>query len=150
MPPPHPPHMVMPDIWWIFTGLMFVVLAVGVALLTRYSWKHADWTPLLCVVSGAVGVFLEPLVDVAGLAWYPPEAGWSYAQTAGITLPGLTLPGYTWIYGAFAGLTYCSAKGMTTTGRCVRLPLGHGTPTLFRALVVPPAQTVGGRAGSKS
>jgi len=55
------------------------------------------------VVSGAVGVFLEPLVDVAGLAWYPPEAGWSYAQTAGITLPGLTLPGYTWIYGAFAG-----------------------------------------------
>ena len=25
MPPPHPPHMVMPDIWWIFTGLMFVV-----------------------------------------------------------------------------------------------------------------------------
>jgi hypothetical protein len=106
MTPHFPPHQTMPGSQLLFTALNFGILLIVAALLVRNCRKHRDWLPAWLLIGGLIATLIEPVVDVVGLIWYPPQGNWAVLYMGGITVPLLCVAGYTWLYAALGGATY--------------------------------------------
>jgi hypothetical protein len=99
------------------------MLLVVVVAVTFNCWKHQDWIPAWLLVGGLLGVCLEPVMDVVGLVWYPPQGNWAVLHMHGVSVPVLCVAGYVWLYGGLGGLSY------------ILLRNGASRIDLFRAFV---------------
>jgi hypothetical protein len=123
MTPSFPPYDVMPWTQGLFTALNFGLLLVVVVAVGFNCWKHRDWIPAWLLVGGLLGVCLEPIMDVVGLIWYPPQGNWAVLHMHGVCVPVLCVAGYVWLYGGLGGLSY------------ILLRNGASRTDLFRAFV---------------
>lgn len=112
--------------------LLAVAVAIGICLLVR----DRDPLFLYCLVGGALATFVEPVVDVLGLIYFP-EKGTSAAFTLfGRGMPLFAVISYAATIGTFAYLAYrYLERGITPA----RLMVAWATIAIFNTLGETPA-----------
>ena len=112
--PSPPEHLAMSPGWErVYTAAVLVAL-VGMGANALRLWRaKGDTLPLLLMAGGALCVFLEPLVDVLGLCWYPRGSDLELFELLGRPIPFLVLPGYTFFMG---GLTVIALHRLEVVG----------------------------------
>lgn len=116
--PPQPTGMVMPETAQaIFTFGNVIPLTVILVIAIKYAREHSSAVPFYLLIGGALAVFIEPIVDVLGLVYFPHEGSWGVFRAFNVTIPAFLLPVYAWYVGGQAFLTYrVIEKGVTTKG----------------------------------
>lgn len=111
---PAPVALTMPAGWEaVYTAAVLVAFVAMSANAVRLWRADRDGLPLLLMAGGALCVFLEPMVDVLGLCWYPRGSGLELFELMGRPIPFLVLPGYTFFMG---GLTVIALHTLRTRG----------------------------------
>lgn len=118
---PAPPDLAMPQGWErLYTAACLLAL-VGMTANAVRRWRaDRDQLPLLLMAGGALCVFLEPLVDVLGLCWYPRGSQYEIFELMDRPIPFLVLPGYMFFMG---GLTVIALHTLESQGPRGFLPL---------------------------
>ena len=106
MTPPHPAFTEMPSAQLIFTLMQVIILALIMAFLARDCFRQRNWMPFTLLAGGAIALLQEPVVDIAGLIWYPPDGAWAVMHVDGRALPWLCLFGYIWLYPGLGAIVY--------------------------------------------
>lgn len=106
MTPPHPGLTEMPWSQLVFTLMQVIILAVIAAFLARDCYRQRNWMPLVLLLGGPIALLQEPLVDITGLIYYPPDGAWSIMEVDGRVVPWLCLFGYTWLYPGLGAIVY--------------------------------------------
>lgn len=97
----------------IYTAAVLVAFVAMSGNALRLWRANRDALPLLLLAGGALCVFLEPLVDVLGLCWYPRGSQLEIFELMGRPIPFLVLPGYTFFMG---GLTVIALHRLEVEG----------------------------------
>jgi hypothetical protein len=104
--PEHPPFAEMSWAQLVFTLMQVIILALIIAFLAHDCYRQRNWMPFALLTGGAVALLQEPLVDIAGLIWYPPEGAWAVMEVDGRVVPWLCLFGYIWLYPGLGAIVY--------------------------------------------
>jgi hypothetical protein len=81
---------------WVNVAIC-VALVVWAIVVTR---QYRTWIPLLCVIGGAITIYLEPLIDAHLQVWWPKHEQPTVVSGWGRELPLLALFVVTWYFGA--------------------------------------------------
>ncbi|HVW31727.1 MAG TPA: hypothetical protein VHL53_04230 [Acidimicrobiia bacterium] len=102
--PPQGLHMntTAQAIFTIGQALPCLVMAVIAGRIWR---KERSPIPALCMVGGALAIFMEPIVDVLGQVWFPRTGQWRLLETWGRPIPWFLVV-YIWYVGGQAFLSY--------------------------------------------
>jgi hypothetical protein len=102
-----PVHMVMPGgAQAAFTFANVIPLLIIGVLAVRYARAHRTPIPLYLLAGGLLSCFLEPIVDVLGLCWFPKTGQWTAFGAFGVSIPMYMVPVYAWFVGGQAFLLY--------------------------------------------
>ena len=83
-----------------------VVPCVVLAFIAWRIWqRERSPIPALCMVGGALAIFMEPIVDVLGQVWFPRDGQWRLFETWGRPIPWFIVV-YIWYVGGQAYLSY--------------------------------------------
>lgn len=104
--PEHPHYSEMPWDQVVFTLMQAIILALIMAFLVRDCFRQRNWMPFALLVGGAIALLQEPLVDIVGLIWYPPDGAWAVMKVDGHAVPWLCLLGYIWLYPGLGAIVY--------------------------------------------
>jgi hypothetical protein len=96
----------MPWAQVVFTFMQIIIFTLIAAFLARDCYRQRNWMPMALLAGGALALLQEPLVDIAGLIWYPPEGAWSIMSVNGHVVPWLCLFGYIWLYPGLGAIVY--------------------------------------------
>ncbi|MBA2279959.1 MAG: hypothetical protein H0W25_01810 [Acidimicrobiia bacterium] len=112
---PQPPEQLTMSLGWerLYTGACLMAFLAMSANAFRLWRAQRDTIPLLLIAGGALCVFLEPMVDVLGLCWYPRGSSFEIFELLGRPIPFLVLPGYTFFMG---GLTVIALHRLEVVG----------------------------------
>jgi hypothetical protein len=95
--PPQGLHM-NPTLQGVFT----IAQAVPCLVLAFVAWRmwRKERSPIaaLCMVGGALAMFMEPIVDVLGQCWFPRAGQWRLFETWGRPMPWFIIV-YIWYVG---------------------------------------------------
>lgn len=131
----------MPAGWQAVFTLAMVVPTIGlIGVVLRYWRRRGDVIPALCLIGGALGSLVEPMVDRVALCWYPRHGAWTMFEMYGMTIPWLVLPGYTWMMGGFTAIVYVMLRRGASSGDVFRL---YGGFILINAAVEIPSVHTG-------
>jgi hypothetical protein len=134
---PQPPiDMAMPEtaqLW--FTVFLFLPLAVLVPLGLRLWIRDHEPILLLCLLGGSLAMFLEPVVDVLGLVWFPRENQWVLFETFGRPIPVLMAFVYAWYVGGQGYLAWRVFQRGVTRRQVFQL---YATFALLNAIIETP------------
>lgn len=97
----------------VYTGAVLVALVAMATNAVRLWRAKGDTIPLLLIAGGALCVFLEPIVDLLGLCWYPRGSELEIFELLGRPIPFLVLPGYSFFMG---GLTVIALHRLEVVG----------------------------------
>jgi hypothetical protein len=98
----------------IFTIGVTIPWVVAIVLAVRYWRRHGTPIPLLFLVGGTICIIFEPIVDVLGMCFFPPENQWVGYEAFGRPVPIFMYPVYSWFVGGQAFLVwYLLRRGMT-------------------------------------
>ncbi|WP_162938637.1 hypothetical protein [Mycobacterium kyogaense] len=86
--------------------MQIAILALIMLFLARDCLRQRNWMPLVMLAGGAIALLSEPVVDIAGLIWYPPEGAWAIMHVDGRAVPWLCLFGYIWLYPGLGAIVY--------------------------------------------
>src|SRR5688500_2410696 len=76
-----------------------VIPCLVMAFIAWRIWrKERSPIPALCMVGGAFAMFMEPIVDVLGLVWFPRDGQWVLFETWGRPIPWFLVV-YVWYVG---------------------------------------------------
>ena len=92
----------------LFTIACGIPAVVALVLAIRWRRTHGTWVPLLLLAGTLFLSFLEPVLDVLGLAWHPRDhqvVGGIF-ETFGRPIPLFVILVYAWYFGAQAWLTW--------------------------------------------
>jgi hypothetical protein len=84
---------------YVFLGIQVAIFvaAIVVAFLLGRRWK--SWIPLMCMVGGALTIFLEPLIDAQLQVWWPKHQQPDILDLWGRHIPIMILPVVGWYFG---------------------------------------------------
>jgi hypothetical protein len=82
----------------IFTVGQFLPFIILTIVAIRWSRQRKTPIPLLFIVGGGLAIFLEPVVDVLGLCFFPRHGQWRLFEAFGRPIP-LFLVVYFWYVG---------------------------------------------------
>lgn len=104
---PQPPHgMEMNTTAQAIFTIGQVVPCLLMAFIAWRIWrKDRSAIPALCMVGGAFAMFMEPIVDVLGLVWFPREGQWVLFETWGRPIPWFLVV-YVWYVGGQAFMSF--------------------------------------------
>ncbi|MGH9011078.1 MAG: hypothetical protein ACRDYF_14685, partial [Acidimicrobiia bacterium] len=88
----------------IFTIGVTIPWVILLVLALRYLVRERSPVPLLFLTGGAIGVFMEPIVDVLGMCFFPRENQWVGFESFGRPIPMFMWPVYSWFVGGQAYL----------------------------------------------
>src|SRR5438132_875227 len=108
-----PSHFPQPPQGLHMNSTLQAVFTIGQAVpclvLAFVAWrmwqKERSPIPALCMVGGALAIFLEPIVDVLGQVWFPRDGQWRLFETWGRPIPWFIVV-YIWYVGGQAYLSY--------------------------------------------
>ncbi len=104
--PMPPTDMTMP--WGaqaLFTIGQFIPFIVFTIIAFRLWRREGTLIPILCMIGGGFAMFMEPVVDVLGLVWFPREGQWRLFEVFGRPIP-LFIVVYFWYVGGQAFLSW--------------------------------------------
>jgi hypothetical protein len=98
----------------IFTyGNIVPLLLIGI-LAFRYAQRNRTMLPFQLLLGGLICMFIEPVVDVLGLCYFPHQGSWAAFRAFNVTIPLYMVPVYMWFVGGQAFLVYqMLERGMT-------------------------------------
>ena len=100
----------------IFTYGNVLPLAVIGFLALRYARQNKSFIPPLLLVGGLLSMFIEPVVDVLGLCYFPDQGSWRAFRAFNVTIPLFMVPVYAWYVGGQAFLVFrILERGMTAS-----------------------------------
>ena len=83
----------------VFIAVQAVPAALVLLWAARALLRDGDSLPLLCMLGGAAAMFLEPIIDLLGLVWYPRDGQWVMYELFGRPIPWFVVA-YIWFVGA--------------------------------------------------
>jgi hypothetical protein len=89
----------------VFTIGQIIPCLVMAFFAWRIWLKERSPIPALCMVGGAFAMFMEPIVDVLGLVWFPRDGQWVLFETWGRPIPWFLVV-YVWYVGGQSFLTF--------------------------------------------
>jgi hypothetical protein len=103
---PQPPvDMVMPPLQQtIFTVLVHIPFVILLGLAIRVYLRDRSPVPMLFMAGGLLATFMEPVVDVLGLCYFPRTGQWVGLETFGRPIPAFMWAVYSWFVGGQAFL----------------------------------------------
>jgi hypothetical protein len=83
--------------------------AVPCLVLAFFAWRmwQKERSPVaaLCMIGGAIAMFMEPIVDVLGQVWFPRHGQWVLFETWGRPIPWFIVV-YVWYVGGQALISF--------------------------------------------
>jgi hypothetical protein len=130
-----PSDMVMPQ------GPQTIPFFIFVFIASRAILRDADAKPLLFLIGGLISIVFEPIVDVLGFCYSPPEGQWIGLAVFDRDIPFFMYAVYSWFVGGQAYLfyTYFQEGRITKAG----LWLLYGTLIIVNATLGLPGLLTG-------
>ena len=108
-----PSHFPQPPQGLHMNSTLQAVFTIGQAVpclvLAFVAWRmwQKERSPIaaLCMVGGALAMFMEPIVDVLGQVWFPRDGQWRLFETWGRPIPWFIVV-YIWFVGGQALISY--------------------------------------------
>ena len=85
-----------------FTLLQLLPIAAALFFGLRWWRTQRSLIPLLCLAGGALTMFLEPIIDVCWLAFFPRSGQWIGFEAFGRPMPAWLCLAYVWFFGGQA------------------------------------------------
>jgi hypothetical protein len=100
-PIPQPPAGLRVDhgLQAAFTLVQLVPIAAGLAVSLHWWRRRGSLLPLICLAGGALTMFLEPIIDVCWLAFFPRSGQWVGFEAFGRPMPVWLCLAYVWFFG---------------------------------------------------
>jgi hypothetical protein len=100
-PIPQPPAGLEVDhgLQAVFTVVQLVPILIGVAVSLHWWRSRRSLLPLVCLVGGGLAMFLEPVIDVCWLAFFPRSGHWIGFEAFGRPMPVWLCLAYVWFFG---------------------------------------------------
>ena len=115
---PLPPTdmLMMPQaLQYQFTLMQIPLVILSAAFCLWGAKKHQSLVPVWMFLSGGIAYMGEPLVNVLGLVWYPPQGINAVFESMGRPVPWFGFLAYLWFLGGMSFFVYDRMKkGMTT------------------------------------
>lgn len=119
-PVPQPPADMMdmsPVLQEQFLMMQYLPVALTAALCIWAAYKHKSLVPVFLFLGGGLAYLAEPLVNVLGLVWFPPNGIQAVWESIGRPVPLFGFLAYAWFLGGMAVLVYDRmTKGITMLG----------------------------------
>lgn len=118
---PNPPYdlQVLGRPWeYLFFASQVLVCVGAVVYAVRASRRSTTLIPLMCMIGGAMTIFLEPLVDAQLQVWWPIHYQADILNVWGRDIPVMILFVVTWYFGLNAAMRY---QWMQNKGPATRL-----------------------------
>ncbi len=106
---PDPPYHlhVLGKIWeYLFFASQIIICVGSIVYTIRASRRGKTLIPLMCMVGGAMTIFLEPLVDAQLQVWWPIHYQPDVLHVWGRNIPVMILFVVTWYFGLNAAMRY--------------------------------------------
>jgi hypothetical protein len=82
-----------------FTLVQLIPIAAGLAVSLHWWRSRRSLLPLVCLVGGGLTMFLEPIIDVCWLAFFPRSGHWIGFEAFGRPMPVWLCLAYVWFFG---------------------------------------------------
>jgi len=83
----------------LFTVMQVPPLIFVLSRAIKWSREQGTLIPLMFIVGGIFAMFNEPIVDRAGLVYFPTDGQWTLYETFGIAQPVWLALAYAWFFG---------------------------------------------------
>lgn len=116
---PRPPDVMDMDlaIQADFTVMQYPPLVLMSLFILWSAWKHKSLLPIFIYLGGGIAYINEPLVNVMGLVWFPPNGMDVVWESMGRKVPVFGFLAYAWFLGGMSYVVYDRLKkGLTMKG----------------------------------
>lgn len=100
-----------------FTYMQFPPIILMTVFILWSAYKNKSVLPIVIYLGGGIAYIAEPLVDVLGLVWFPPNGINAIFESMGRKVPVFGFLAYAWFLGGLSYVVYDRLKkGMTMKG----------------------------------
>lgn len=134
--PPYDMH-VLGKTWEYGFSIVQVIIVLGSFVYAiRASRRGGTLIPFMCMIGGAMTIFLEPLVDAQLQVWWPIHFQPDILVIWGRNIPLMVLPVVTWYFGLNAAMRY---QWMVDNGPATKLWKLYAIEVACALALEPPA-----------
>jgi len=116
--PPYELHVLGKTWEYLFFASQIIICVGAIVYAMRTSRRGKTLIPLMCMLGGAMTIFLEPLVDAQLQVWWPIHYQPDVLHVWGRNIPVMILFVVTWYFGLNAAMRY---QWMQDKGPATRL-----------------------------